>query len=296
LKELNLKIAGINICYRFHNVRGELLKNLPKIYSPFIRKEEKDLVKIDVFISENISPKKIKGERIIFSDGKFWIQKNGIKGRNIIILYDKDKNIISLAEFDSVFKNGRIFNRDGVTFGLGHSSEFMLLSHPFDEIILINLLAKNRGFIMHGCGVNIEGNGYLFLGDSGKGKSTIAKMIKELDSSVKILNDERVILRKMNSNIYMFGQPWYSLPEFVSYGGIPLKKIFFLEHGDENKITELKKGKSLFLKLLAHIPFPCWDRIGMNFVMEIIAQIVNKIPCFIFELVKDPSKFNIEML
>src|SRR6185369_1809430 len=50
------------------------------------------------------------------------------------------------------------------------------LECPLDEVLITNLLARGRGVEVHACGVrDADGRGYLFLGESGAGKTTTAR-------------------------------------------------------------------------------------------------------------------------
>src|SRR6185369_11059476 len=54
------------------------------------------------------------------------------------------------------------------------------LEYPLDELLYMHLLAEGRGVIMHACGLEDgAGNGYLFAGQSGAGKSTMARLWAE---------------------------------------------------------------------------------------------------------------------
>src|SRR5690242_19694791 len=76
------------------------------------------------------------------------------------------------------------------------------LEYPLDELLMINLLARGRGAEVHGCGVvDTDGCGYLFLGQSGAGKTTMARQwtcgsdSPPRANGPEILSDDRIILR-----------------------------------------------------------------------------------------------------
>ena len=70
------------------------------------------------------------------------------------------------------------------------------ICYPLDELLLVNVLARGRGAEIHACGIiDSNGHGHLFAGQSGAGKTTIAR-IWEGEPGVTILSDDRIILRK----------------------------------------------------------------------------------------------------
>src|SRR5262249_20236905 len=67
------------------------------------------------------------------------------------------------------------------------------LEYPLDELLVIHYLARERGLEVHACGVrDADGRGYLFAGQSGAGKSTIARLWLG-EPAATILSDDRVI-------------------------------------------------------------------------------------------------------
>ncbi|MBN1260708.1 MAG: hypothetical protein JXB35_08510, partial [Anaerolineae bacterium] len=79
--------------------------------------------------------------------------------------------------------------------------------YPLDEILVVNLLAKGRGVLLHSCAVDDDGHGTLFLGESGAGKSTTARLWSE--AGVRVLNDDRVIVRQSGGRFWAYGTPWH---------------------------------------------------------------------------------------
>ena len=71
--------------------------------------------------------------------------------------------------------------------------------------------------------VDPEGRGHLFVGQSGAGKSTMARFWAGREG-VRILSDDRIILRQIRGEIWMYGTPWHgearhALPEKARLAG-----------------------------------------------------------------------------
>lgn len=98
--------------------------------------------------------------------------------------------------------------------------------------------SKNN-FLIHSCAISREGLGYLFSGPSGSGKSTIAKLSSDLHYTV--LNDELVIVNKVNGHYMVGSTPFRG--DFLenSKGCVPLYAIFLIGHGEENIIKKISK-------------------------------------------------------
>ena len=148
---------------------------------------------------------------------------------------------------------------------------------PTIELLLIHYLAKKRGVILHACGIVIEDRGILFLGESGAGKSTLARMWDQ-ENSVDILSDDRVIVRKQDREFRVYGTPWHGEAAFGSPREGRLERIFFLNHGKENSVKEMKGLDAVSHLLTCSFP-PLCDSQAMEFVLEFFSQLAAQVPC-----------------
>src|SRR4051812_7654599 len=135
------------------------------------------------------------------------------------------------ARFNDDFSEGEVTlhrpyfaDRDGVN----------PLEYPLDELLMLNLLAQGRGVELHSCGlVDETGAGYLFIGQSGAGKTTTARLW-EREPQVRILSDDRIIVRREAGAFWMHGTPWHGEGALALPERAQLKRIFFLKHGERN--------------------------------------------------------------
>jgi len=151
---------------------------------------------------------------------------------------------------------------------------------------MINLLSQGRGILIHGCGIDDSGEGILFAGNSGAGKSTIARLLT--NKGVKVLNDDRVIIRKKFGSFWMYGTPWHGEVKECLPEKVPLKKIFFIKHSKNNfirKITPMEVGYRLVVSSLS----PFWDKRGMEFTLNLCSELANAISSYELAFVPDPS-------
>jgi len=157
------------------------------------------------------------------------------------------------------------------------------LVYPLFHLLMVSLLAQGYGVLVHACGIDDNGEGLLFPGSPGLGKTTIARLWK---NEAVILNDERVVLRKNNGRLYIYGTPWHGDYEKVSPRGVPLEKIFFLRRAKTNTIKKLE-GTEAVSMLLSHCFFPYWDSEGMQFTLDFCDHVAKKIPCYDFGFIRN---------
>jgi hypothetical protein len=152
------------------------------------------------------------------------------------------------------------------------------LEYPLDELLMINLLGRGRGLEVHGCGV-IDGadEAYLFVGQSGAGKTTMARLWLAEPGAV-VLSDDRVILRSEPDGVWMYGTPWHGDEPLASPGRARLSRLFLLRHDTTNAIATVS-GASAAARLFAASFPPFHSPSGMDFSLRFIETIVTSVPC-----------------
>lgn len=158
------------------------------------------------------------------------------------------------------------------------------IGYPLNQVLMILLLSVGKGILFHACGIDDNGFGYLFLGNSTDGKSTMAGLWSKND--VTVLNDDRIVVREKDGEFWMYGTPWHGNFREISPEGLAIQKIFFLRHGEKNSAVP-KNGIDAISMLLTRSFPPLWDKNGMTFTTGLCHHIVDKIPCY--ELSFEPN-------
>jgi hypothetical protein len=159
-----------------------------------------------------------------------------------------------------------------------------LLGHPLNQILMIMLLSLGKGILMHACGVDDNGHGYLFPGNSTHGKSTIAKLWSE--NGATVLNDDRIIVRERNGEFWMYGTPWHGDFNEVSSKALPIRKIYFLRHGEKNSTVPRKGAEAVSMLLTRAFP-PLWDKEGMHYTLSLLDRMASRLPCYELDFLPD---------
>ena len=167
------------------------------------------------------------------------------------------------------------------------------LEYPLDELLFINFLSLGRGVEVHALGlVDSKGTGHLFLGQSTAGKTTMARLWED-DPGVTILSDDRIILRKMDNQIWMYGTPWHGEAGFAAPTRAPLNKVYFLRKGAENQIFPLKEAESITRCFSCCFPL-FYNRDAVDFTLRFFDEVVKAVPCHQLSFV--PNKTVVEFL
>jgi hypothetical protein len=159
------------------------------------------------------------------------------------------------------------------------------LEYPLDELLILHLLSQGLGVEVHSCGlIDSSQNGFLFAGQSGAGKTTIARLMQK--AQVKILSDDRIILRRNNGKMWMHGTPWHGESKFAAPSGAELKQIFFLKQDYRNEIVHLKESEAVARLFACSFPL-FYKTSAVEFMLTFFEAIVRKVPCLELRFVND---------
>jgi hypothetical protein len=162
------------------------------------------------------------------------------------------------------------------------------LEYPLDELIMMHRLALGEGVEVHALGLaDRDGSGYLFLGHSGAGKSTTARLWME-QSGVKLLSDDRIIIRKHDGKFWMYGTPWHGDAGVASPERAPLSSVFLLEQALVNELAPIATSRAA-AELFARSFVPHYLEKGIHFTLDFLDQITRSVPCSILRFTPTPG-------
>jgi hypothetical protein len=188
-----------------------------------------------------------------------------------------------VAYFDRDFTAGRVLLRADVFDGAVDALEY-----PLDEVIVAHLLARGRGVELHASGIiDGAGRGRLFVGQSGAGKSTTARLWMDADD-VEIVSDDRVIVREAGGEWRMFGTPWHGEAALSSPASAPLDGVFLLQQAAATRLVDVEPAEAA-ARLFA-CTFPLFhDGRALAFTLDCIERLVAAVPVRVLEFTPDAS-------
>ena len=193
------------------------------------------------------------------------------------------------------------------------------LEYPADELLIMHRLAGENGVEFHGCGlVDDACGGQLFLGHSGAGKSTTTRLWKSF-RDVRVLSDDRIIVRHgaaiaesplahigqnrgdagrhpesaSRRETWMYGTPWHGEAAFALPERARLQRIFIIEHGKQNRIQPLTRGRAV-AEMFSRCFVPFYSREHLEATLACLNQIADALPCYRLEFV--PAQSAMEMI
>jgi hypothetical protein len=266
-------IGGITI-----SVEGDFeltASEIPSAYRPFIDDGKTD---ITLRLQEKILVPTV-GEKIFESPPIWSLYRNN--GTSILRIFEKMPGYGRTLVLPQDIENADLYFEDSTG---KYCNPFL---GPTMELLMVNYLAQGRGVIIHGCGIKQEDRGLLFVGESGAGKTTMAR-IWSRESDAEVLSDDRTLVRKKDDHFVMYGTPWHGEGKFGSPGSVKLNQIFFINHAKENSILETNNAHSVTQFLQCSFP-PFWDVAGMEYSMDVFSDLAAAVPCQMLSFKPDSS-------
>lgn len=111
--------------------------------------------------------------------------------------------------------------------------------------LLAEKLPAYGALLVHGSCVAVDGKAYLFTAKSGVGKSTHARLWRELlGSRAEMVNDDKPFLRVTESDVLACGSPWDGKHRLSANVAVPLRGICLLSRAAENEIRHVTAAEA----------------------------------------------------
>lgn len=99
------------------------------------------------------------------------------------------------------------------------------------------VLTNADGIVFHSSAIMVDGEAYLFTAPSGTGKSTHARLWREmLGDRAVMINDDKPIVRYIDGAFYVYGTPWNGKHHLDTNCRAKIKAICEIRQAKENAI------------------------------------------------------------
>ena len=135
--------------------------------------------------------------------------------------------------------------------------------------------ANKRTALFHSSVVSYQGKGYMFLGQSGTGKSTHSSLWLKYIEGTELVNDDNPVVRVLENNeVRVYGSPWSGKTPCYRNVSYPVGAIVKLSQAPHNEIQRLK-GIKAYAAVVPSISGKRWDKElaeGLHETENLIAQ------------------------
>ena len=290
LKQFDKEEEDVQVAERFKNflykgnskpdivIKVEIVKKLPEV-----------LGAKDIFITTHFQDGSENWH--LLKKGNNYIYKSPLKDKRQLMLVNRTFDrvtayLIPKNEKSAFTKEKQEFIKENNGFIWSVSD----IIYDFLQVLLISYFAqRNQGIFTHSIGVrDLGGEGLLFNGKSGCGKTTMAKLWHK-NSRAMVLNDDRIIVRKIKGHFFIYGSPWHG--EFSDYltsriESAQLEKLFFIHHAPKNTVRQIAQKQAFNLLYPALFP-TFWDRGCLENIVSFCQDLIRAVPCFSMGFVND---------
>lgn len=136
----------------------------------------------------------------------------------------------------------------------------------------------NDTLIIHSAAVNHNGEGILFCGVPGAGKSTQSKLWQKIYNAEPINNDQPCVIFE-NGKALVHGTPWSGKEPCYKNESYPIKAIVFVEKAPYEKVEKLGILEAYALLHLNNYLIPFVDGVEEKY-SDVIEQLAKSVPVY----------------
>ena len=159
-----------------------------------------------------------------------------------------------------------------------------------DQLVLtIALPARRRGVMVHSCGIRMP-SGHILLcpGVSGRGKSTLARLVQQSKSRLTLLSDDRCIVTEDDGQLRAWGTPWPGDANAASEADGPLAAILLIGRKADVRLLRALPSDMAHV-LLETVVLPLWDTELLDSTLELVDRLTRSTPVYFFDYPTDPK-------
>lgn len=187
--------------------------------------------------------------------------------------------------------------------------EVMIVSHDWSNIQILPIneyerlqaliiqsfyvhAIKNRAIQVHSSLIKYQNIGIMFLGPSGIGKTTQAKLWNKYLGAL-IINGDMVYIQEDKNQFLGWGTPWHGSSSYCENTNVQIKTLIVLKQGNENRIRRLS-GNEVLKEIGKNIIYPLWLEDGIELCLDILDQLLKVIP--VYELINKADLESVELV
>lgn len=151
---------------------------------------------------------------------------------------------------------------------------------------------KHQMLKFHCSVIAYRGQGILFLGPSGIGKTTQAELWARYQEAT-IINGDVGFVQNKEKEALVWGTPWHGSSSYCENMCVPVVAFIVLKQGIKNKIRKLS-GFEMVSEVGKNVLYPTWVENGTEAAMDVLDQLFQRIP--VYELTNKADEDSVLMV
>lgn len=157
------------------------------------------------------------------------------------------------------------------------------LKDPMNLPVFLNHIYYSKAVFCHliqchSSLIEYRGEGILFLGPSGIGKTTQAELWNKYRNA-RIINGDIVFVQETSDAFLGWGTPWHGSSPYCENTSVPVKALIVLKQAPENSIRELT-GFEKVTAVSNNVFYPRWLEGGMELCLETLNHLLSALPVY----------------
>lgn len=121
-----------------------------------------------------------------------------------------------------------------------HESDAMYESTAVYRKFIYEIMDNYDAFFFHCSAIAVGDKAIMFTAKSGTGKSTHRNLwIKNFGDEVRVINDDKPVIRKVDGKFYVYGTPWRGKEAMGENIRVPAEALCFLSRSEKNFIGDI---------------------------------------------------------
>ena len=155
---------------------------------------------------------------------------------------------------------------------------------------MFNIAAVARQAVaIHSSVISLNGGAVLFLGESGTGKSTHTRLLREHIPGAELLNDDSPIIRATDSEALVHGSPWSGKTPCYRNESCPIAAVVRLSQAPHNRIRRLRPIESIGALLPSAPPAFARDERLSDDTCGLLSRLIAQVPVYHLECLPDAA-------
>lgn len=151
---------------------------------------------------------------------------------------------------------------------------------------------------IHSSSIVYQNNAFLYLGESGTGKSTHTRLLCQYLADAELLNDDSPILRVIHGRCFVYGSPWSGKTQCYKQKRALLAGVVKLCQAPKNLLEQLSLHKAVGALLPSFPPELYLNTKLQYYVIDIMSNMLDAVQVSFFECQpnKEAAEISIDLI
>lgn len=172
-----------------------------------------------------------------------------------------------------------------------HSSSCGQMAFEYLARLLTACMLAHGLLTFHGVLMEYEGNGIIISAASGTGKTTHARLWRDLRRAL-IINGDRAVCAKTAEGWTGYGLPWSGTSGEQINRSVAIRALVVLRRGETNEAHRISALEA-FHQVFAHVLYPSWDKALTEKMMDLLESFLRDVPIFLLSCRPDAESVDV---